>query len=164
MILQWKSFSIDLDSFNAFLKSDIPNADGIVAGEEHFEIIEKNTFEQSDINAVQAYYDGLTEEGEIAKKTPSIEDALKIRIAEAMQFGHSIIVEVAAENVMMSLTVPQIISVLTKCAGVKAMLESGSLYTAIAALNAMTPDDILTAERIQKYKNKIESYLEIPLT
>ena len=90
------------------------------------------------------------------------EDQLRNKVVSAIAFGQSLIVEVAVENIMLQLTIPQIIAILTKFAGIKAMLESGSLYTALAAMQQIKPDDTMTKERIDKYVNKLKKYLGVP--
>lgn len=67
MQLSWKEFDIDLPSFKRFLDENVEKADGIVATEDSFVIVEREAFEQSDIDAVQGYYDALTEEDEALK-------------------------------------------------------------------------------------------------
>lgn len=67
MTLQWPSFKIDLESFNQFLRNSISNADGIVADDDKFIIVESAPFSQADINSINSYYNSLTEDGEQQK-------------------------------------------------------------------------------------------------
>lgn len=86
----------------------------------------------------------------------------KSKIIDAMIFGQSIILEVSAENMLSKLTTPQVLTMLSKFANIKAMLETGSLYTALAAIQTIKPDPVLMPQsRIDKYANKIKSYLGI---
>lgn len=85
----------------------------------------------------------------------------KDKVLSAIAFGQSIIVEVATDNIMLKLTPTQIIAILTKYAGIKAMLESGSLKTALAAMQTLKPDDNMPQWRIDKYVNKVKAYLGV---
>ena len=84
----------------------------------------------------------------------------KARISDAISFGQSIILEFATENVIMKLSTEQVGYVLYKFSNIKSMLESGSLHTALAAMEAIKPDAIISKERIDKYSNKIKEYLK----
>lgn len=79
MTMQWKTFKLDLQTFNQFLIDNVPKADGIVAYEEHFEIIESELFDQSDIDLINTYYESLTQSGEELKLTRDV------RLAEAAE-------------------------------------------------------------------------------
>lgn len=61
MILQWKSYKINLDDFNKYLKENIPSADGITASPEYFEIIEISPFTEEEQSNILNYYNLLDE-------------------------------------------------------------------------------------------------------
>jgi hypothetical protein len=82
-------------------------------------------------------------------------------IQDAMDFGRSIIIEVGVENIVLGYNPIQIVQILTKFAGAKAALEAGSLYTAIAIMEATPPDALVPKARIEKYVNKIKAYLGV---
>jgi hypothetical protein len=86
------------------------------------------------------------------------------KIKQAMTFGHNLIAEFGAGNVIAQLTPIQVAGVAQKLLNVQLLLLSGSLYTAIAALQGLVPDAILTTAVIKNYTNQIQTYLEIPLT
>lgn len=67
MILPWKEFQIDLASFGQFLLLEIPKADGIVANEDYFEIIELEPFTSLDVTKINDYLDNLDPEIELRK-------------------------------------------------------------------------------------------------
>jgi hypothetical protein len=67
MRLSWKTFKIDLSSFNDFLVANVPNADGISATTGDFAVVERESFGQGDVDLVNSYYGSLTEEGEFLK-------------------------------------------------------------------------------------------------
>jgi hypothetical protein len=85
-------------------------------------------------------------------------------ITAAMGFGRRLIAEFGASNVIAGLTPAQISSVAARAVNVQLLLMSGSLYTAIAAMNAIQTDAILTPALLKKYRNKIEDYLGVPQT
>lgn len=99
----------------------------------------------------------------ISEHTPIdiVDERLKNRISSAIAFGQSLIIEVAIENIKLNLTPQQIILILTRFAGIKQMLETGSLYTALETMEKIKPDAIMTQERIDKYKNKLKKYLGV---
>lgn len=66
MLLEWKQFRIDLESFHNLVKT-IPNTDGIVANEQRFEIVETSPLDETSVNTIINYYNALTEEGELEK-------------------------------------------------------------------------------------------------
>lgn len=78
MIFSWPSFQIDLESFNKFLKTDISDADGIVANESELNIIEKNPLSQNEIDSINNYYNSLTEVGEQQKITDRENSSLNL--------------------------------------------------------------------------------------
>lgn len=80
--MEWKTYKIDLRSFNQFLQTNVPKADGIVAYEDHFVIIESEPFDQTDIDAITNYYNSLTESGEDLKLT---RDVRLIQAAEVIR-------------------------------------------------------------------------------
>lgn len=84
---------------------------------------------------------------------------VKERIQSAMAFGEQMIVQVAAENVLLGVTIDQVNKVLAKTANVAAALRSGSLYTALSLIQALPPDEVLTQERINSYAKMIKDYL-----
>jgi hypothetical protein len=85
-------------------------------------------------------------------------------ITAAMNFGRGLMAEFGAANVLKRLTPAQVAGVAQKLLNVQLLLMSGSLYTAISAMNAIVPDAVLTAEVIKVYRNKIEEYLGVPPT
>lgn len=64
MVLQWKSFKIDLKSFYEFLESNIPNSDGILANDDNMIIVEASPLTEGETQLIQDYYSSLTESGE----------------------------------------------------------------------------------------------------
>lgn len=67
MILQWKSFKIDLASMSEYLANNISHYDGIIANNEHFEIITLQELSELEIDKIMIYYNSLNEQDEQAK-------------------------------------------------------------------------------------------------
>lgn len=86
-------------------------------------------------------------------------------ILSAAGFGTVLMAQFGAENVLMGLTEDQMDQCLTTLEPVVLACVSGSLKIAINRMNRVPLDGIvLTAARIQKYRNLIEDYLGIPRT
>lgn len=62
MILNWKTFKIDLSKFNNFLDTNLNSyVDGIVANSDNFEIIELSPLQEEQIQIIMNYYNSLEE-------------------------------------------------------------------------------------------------------
>lgn len=86
-------------------------------------------------------------------------------ILSASDFGSNLMAQFGSENVLMGLTQDQMDQCLTTLEPVIIALVSGSLKIAISRMNKVPLDGVvLTAARIQKYRNMIEDYLGIPRT
>lgn len=84
MVLSWKSFNVYLPDFKAWLDANLPKADGLVCTSSSCIIVETSSLTPSEIAAVQAYFDSLTEEGEAAKfNRPAILQAKYSAMKEA---------------------------------------------------------------------------------
>lgn len=66
MHLSWLAFRIDLCKMNQFLRAQVPNADGITADEEGFDVVEATPLTEESVAAINNYLDSLTEEEEAA--------------------------------------------------------------------------------------------------
>jgi hypothetical protein len=87
------------------------------------------------------------------------------KIINAMQFGRKIMAEYGASNVLAGLTVDQVKSVMQTLSGVQAAILTGSLYVALDEIAAITPDGtLITQAKLDKFKHKIQDYLQIPRT
>lgn len=102
---------------------------------------------------------------EAAKTTLAVEQS----VSAARDFGMRLMVNFAAENVLLGITQEgKTGEVLTKMAPVMTPLQSGSLYEAIAQMRAIPSEQYdtkyITAARLLSGINKIETYLGIPLS
>lgn len=168
------SFPIDFDSFHDFLVANVPNADGLCSSETGYIVIEKVTFVQTDIDAVNGYYNSLTQAGELTKSQPTLQERIGNSISLAAVFGNSLIVEYASSNVLQGITQAgktQIVADYLR--DLAYYLGNGSLYAAIAKMMDMIADTsdtktsvspYVTNDLLYTYLNKIQTYLEITLT
>lgn len=82
------------------------------------------------------------------------DEAQKAALAKALQAmnaGREIIAKMAIRNVQKGLTAEQVAQFLDSFKDVKGMLETGSLTTAKAAINAITPDGVVTTESDKEF-------------
>jgi hypothetical protein len=94
---------------------------------------------------------------------------VKNKIKAAIDFGEKIALDFTTENVLLGITQDNMTSyVLERMSGVLAALQTGSLYDAIAKAKSIPVSsyDIkyITAARLLKFVNNIESYLGRPLS
>lgn len=87
------------------------------------------------------------------------EKFIQSKISSAIQFGQQFMIEVATDNVLMGLNTSQILRMLQKYGHIQGMMLSGSLHTALAAIEAIEPDDIVSPARKALYVSKIKKYL-----
>jgi len=90
-------------------------------------------------------------------------------IKNAIQFGNQLLINYAAENVLLGITMEgKTGQVLTKLASVQLALQAGSLYEAIIRIRAIPTSEYdakyLTADRLLAFINKIETYLGLALS
>ena len=89
-------------------------------------------------------------------------------INDALAFGNTIKKDFVAENVMLGITQRGLTGHVRKMMReVKDAIDSGSLYDAITEIKLLNPADfdsvIITPARILVFRNKIETYLQVPL-
>lgn len=90
-------------------------------------------------------------------------------VAAARDFGMRVMINFAAENILLGITQDgKTGEVITKLASVMTALQAGSLYEAITQLRAVPSenydDKYVTAARLLTAVNKIETYLNLPLS
>lgn len=89
-------------------------------------------------------------------------------VQASIDFGVNLIIEFATENVLLGITQLGLTNhVRTTCFEVTNALSTGSLYDAITEIKAIDPSAfdsvILTPARVLAFRNKIETYLGVPL-
>lgn len=103
---------------------------------------------------------------------PTLEEIVAKKIADASDFGEQLILKFSTENVINGIARAGKTEAVTKYLHfVDHYLERGSLYAAINLLNSLIlqgiPEELapfVTNEKLNKFKNQIEEYLELPLT
>jgi hypothetical protein len=109
---------------------------------------------------------------ELGESTPSTDEQLtfvKTIIDEAIKFGNELIIEFAAENVVLGITqAGMTTAVRSAAAQVINALQTGSLYDAIQECRAIPSESkdsiFVTDARLLQFINKIESKLGITLS
>lgn len=99
----------------------------------------------------------------------SISPYLKIQgvITDAIEFGDRLLVEFAAENVILGINqAGKTSEVLGKLSSVNDAISTGSLYEAVSRIKAVPVGDydstFITIGRLVLFVNKIEAYLGLP--
>lgn len=95
-------------------------------------------------------------------------------VLAAMKFGQGLLVQFAAQNIIAGVTqAGKTNALLAYASNISQCLTSGSLYSAIDAINAMIADTsqakanlspFITNTILTSYKNQIQTYLGLPLT
>lgn len=169
MVMQWKSFSVPVDRLNNILKIMVgPEYDGLICDNEQFQIVFKDSPDQSMVDTINTFWAQAT----APQFSPSLAEIISGKINDAMLFGQSLILNAAVENVEMGITqVGKTKDVADYCTNIQQYLQSGSMYAALTEINALinagVPSNLspfITADRLNSYKNKIQTYLGIPLT
>lgn len=218
MRLNWLSFQIHIPDLSAFISANIPQADGILADESGFEIIEVSPFQQEQIDLVNNYLASLTESAENAKIERAENLAIKIKelveqnisvawhkksniekklllgqplttqeednliagdpvftqqetimllVANAMDFGNNLILEFAAENILMGITqAGKTKDVADYLSSLMRYTQTGSLYEVMAEIDRLIQTGLppnlspfITEERLLSFKTKVLEYL-----
>lgn len=92
----------------------------------------------------------------------TVDQIVNDKIAAAKRFGGLLLNEVSTDNVLMGATTAQVENLIEVHKNIIIMLMSGSLLTALQAVETLEPDELLTEERLKKYASKIRVYLGIP--
>lgn len=159
MILSAQSFPIDFDSFDAFLRTNVPNADGVVTTDTGLEVIEKVAFVQADIDAVNGYYNALTEQGELEKTTPTTQQVITQKILARIDWGQKLMASFGAQNILAGYTTAQVTQIAQQLAPLQDLVQSGSLETSVAFMNSLTPNSLITQQTITSFVTQIQNYL-----
>ena len=92
---------------------------------------------------------------------PDMVAIVSAKIQAAMSFGKRIIIEYATQNVLAGKTTEQITAIVIKLAPLQDLISAGSLYSALAFLSTVTPDDNISQSDIDTFTAKIKTYLGI---
>lgn len=149
----------NLREFHNKIASLVPEFDGFLKEDSTITVMLKVAATPELVSAIEA----------IVPPAPSQIDYVKTVIANSITFGQSIIAEFAAENVMMGITQEDMTGPVRKnMAEIISALSTGSLYDAIVEAKNLPEDKkdskYVTDARLLQFVNKIETYLNIPLS
>lgn len=123
--------------------------------------------DQSTINEYLALYT-------YSNPPPTSVEIVSASINNAAEFGQDLIVQFAVQNVLAGITqAGKTIAVANYLMPVSYYMNTGSLYAAINEINSLIADTsdaksalspFITNQILYDYLNKIQSYLEIPIT
>jgi len=125
---------------------------------------------ETDGDTLHIHYTSATDETALsavvtAHVATTVTDVVSAAIARAIVFGQGLILEYATSNILSGFTLEQIKDIMTRTSAVQQALNTGSLYVALDALdNVETDETVITSIRILEFKNKIETYLGLPLS
>lgn len=102
-------------------------------------------------------------------KTIPIQEKIKASVKSAKDFANQLIIDFATENIMLGITQDGKTGiVLQKLTSVLFAMITGSLYEAITRVKEIPESDYddkyITAARLLIFVNKIEAYLNVPLS
>lgn len=154
-----KNFS-DLDLFHSKLKSISSNFLG--------------TSTATLSNTINVLYNTTPSSEDLTNLTTAItytvtQEKLQAIVSDAIAFGNKLTTAFAAENISLGITVENKTGeILDKLQNVLVSVQAGSLYEAIARLRAIPQENYdakyITATRVLKFINNLETYLNIPLS
>lgn len=164
--LSWKNFSVKVDKVRDYFKATLSsNYDGLLCNEQNLFVVFKSAISTSDADAVQAYWDQITE----ASFQPTLQEIIQGKVSSASTFGQNMIVSAAVENIALGITqAGKTKEVSDYCDGLQRYLQTGSLYAAIqeidnliAAVPPASLSPFITVERLNSYRAKITAFLGI---
>lgn len=164
--LEWKPFLVKLDKMHRHLKEVCSDYDGMIASETELKVM-LTSYNEADIIRVDDYWESLTEQTESELTQYELSQNVKNIVAGAMHFGNELMVEFAAENVMMGITqTGKTKAVADYLADATRYLISGSLYEVVNEVDRLLAEGIpqelapyVTVERMTGFKQKILGFL-----
>lgn len=84
---------------------------------------------------------------------------VKQRIRDARNYGQDFIDEFGARNVVEGKTPQEMAAMAKKLAPIQSLMQSGSLKLALAAINALEADTLITVDMKKHWKEKLEAFL-----
>lgn len=87
--------------------------------------------------------------------------AVQTRVQQAIQFGQSLMLNYATQNIMRGITVEQVDAVADKLSSVQMLLNTGSLYAALNQIENLQPDEWIRQQDIDYFTQQIRNFLGI---
>lgn len=129
-----------------------------------------NTGSSIIVESTQELYSGaLAQLDAIVPANIPAQKQVEALISQAIYFGNQLVIEFAAQNVLMGITQAGMTATVRAVTGsVMLALQTGSLYDAIQECRDIAPSDMdgvfITEARLLTFVHKIETYLGIPLS
>ena len=105
--------------------------------------------DQNTLNSLMASY---------VNSLPPLQVAIT-QINKDIAFGMSIISQFGASNRIANFNTAQIIQIAEQLAPIQSLLSSGSIETALMAIQALTPNTLITQDVINTYVQELQNYL-----
>lgn len=154
--LSWKEFNVNVgkvgSDFRAILSA---NYDGLVCDELAMTVMFLSEPSPEDVAMATNYWDALTPESFEQPVDP--QDIVRA----SMYFGQNLIAEFGAEPEMNALSTQQTIAAIQLLAPVQMMLLTGAVATALAYVDSMDTQGLISAELVAKYRGKLATYLGV---
>jgi hypothetical protein len=81
------------------------------------------------------------------------------QVSKDVSFGMGIIAQFGAANRIANLSTANVIQIAEQLATIQALLSSGSIETALTAIQALTPSTLLTQTTITYFAQQLQNYL-----
>lgn len=165
--LSWKAFNVNLPRVHRHFKSICSSDyDGLVASSSGLIAILKN-YNADDYALITQYWLELSEQAAATPDSYEITALYKAKIAEAMKFGHDLVIEFAAENILLGITqAGKTKAVADYLEDILRYVQSGSLYEVLHEIDRLMHEGLpaelapfVTEARLLAFKNKILAYL-----
>lgn len=108
-----------------------------------------SSIDQTTLNSVMSSY---------VNSIPVLQSTIN-QITKDIAFGMSIIAQFGAANRIANLNTAQIIQIAEQLAPIQSLLSSGSIQTALMAIQNITPSAILTQDTINIYVTQLQNYI-----
>lgn len=165
--LEWKPFQVKLDRVHRYFKDNCsPDYDGMIANENDLTIMLKND-NSSDISIISSYWANITEQEMLQLDQYETTQMVMAKIENAVQFGNTLMIKFASENVLMGITqAGKTRAVADYLADATRYTQTGSLYEVVHEIDRLLGEGLpqelepfITASRMNQIKQDILDYL-----
>lgn len=169
--LSWPNFNTNVSKIHTYFKNTLSNNyDGLTCSQESLILIFKSEIIESDTTLVNVYWNSITAQMFL----PTADQIISMTIGAAMNFGTGLLNQYATQNVLSGITqAGKTKPVMDYCHELNHCLMTGSLYAARDEIIKMIADEseqkqalfpFIKNDILYIYLNKLETYLNIPLT
>lgn len=165
--LGWKPFQVKLDRVHRYFKENCSqDYDGMIANEDNLKVMLKSD-NSSDISIISSYWANITEQEMQQLDQYETTQMVMAKIEAAVQFGNTLMIKFASENVLMGITqAGKTKAVADYLADATRYIQTGSLYEVVHEIDRLlgegVPSDLspfITASRMNQIKEDILDYL-----